>query len=117
MTAALSRHPLAGSTPGPGTAVAETVPEDHPLPRQKDIGEFSAGPDLVDVAVPMMRFLQRWQIRPLSLWQAQLESQSWPGWFAAFIIRFATFCWFLAGATAIAGSVLAMTWVTGMLLW
>ena len=72
------------------------------------IGGFQEGPGLVDVAMPVIRFLRRWSPRPLSQWQQELASQAWPSWQADLLARTVTFLWFLAGGIAVVLIIIGM---------
>jgi hypothetical protein len=71
-------------------------------PASSSIGSFREGPGLVEIGTPVVLFLRRWLVRPLSVWETQLESEAWVPWKASVAVRFAAFCWYLAGALFIA---------------
>ena len=82
-----------GQTPGNGSTA---------------IGGFQEGPGLVDVAMPVIRFLRQRSPRPLSQWQLELASQAWPSWQADLLARTVTFLWFLAGGIAVVLIIIGM---------
>lgn len=77
---------------------ADGVPDaNYPYCRDAERAIIAEGPALRTGTKALIRFLQHWRLRPLSVWKTELTDKDWPPWRASLVIRIATFLWFLAG--------------------